>query len=196
MKRNILASLTAVSILGLGLSVTFTGCAGKASGTAKVEESELVIPDFPDAKTQFNFAKTYQNSMIVAPDLARRKGQMAKSMQCYQRVITNFPNDTVYVPLTYLEMGDCEAQSENVAGAIAYYERAQSSTSDEFVQSRAQYSIARMYNVVGRYAEAKAMFKTVMDSFGNSTSGRVRDVVKRSAAMYYKVIDPSEKPKA
>lgn len=182
-----------IGLLGITLPLVLAGCAGKAGGgSSKVAEEELVIPDFPDARTQFNFAKTYQANQLIMPDLDRRRVQMTKIAQCYHKVLQNFPNDPVYVPLSYFELGDCAAQSDDFAGAIGFYQRAQSVSQEEFVQARGTFSIARIYGLQGRHEEAKALYKSIMDRFSKSESGRVRDVVTRAAQQYYKVVDPSE----
>ena len=180
--------------LGLGLSlVALSGCTGKVTGSANVNEQEMVIPDFPDAQRQFAFAKAYQGSLLIAPELKRRRDQMAKVAQCYNKVISNFPNDTNYVSLTYLELGDCSAQSDDMAGAISYYQKAAQVSQEDFIQARSQFSIGRIYNMQEKYVEAKAIFKGIMDTYGNTQSARVKDVVQRSAQLYYQVVDPSEK---
>lgn len=175
--------------------LTLPGCAGKMGAGKKSDENALVIPDFPTAKDQFQFARMYQNSQLIAPELERRRGQMAKIGECYQRVITNFPNDQTYVPLTYLELGDCAAQSDELQMALSYYEKANAASQDDFVKARAQYSTARIYDIQKRYEEAKAIYKSIMEQYGKSESGKVRDVVNRSAQLYFKVQDTSPQPK-
>jgi len=187
-------NLTKLVVAGIGivaLAICFPGCTGKLSGSAKVDEKALVIPDFPTANEQFQYAKFYQNSQLISPELDRRRDQMLKIGQCYNRVLTNFPNDSVYVPLTYLELGDCAAQSDEFPKAIEFYQQAGASSQDDFVQSRSQYSIARIYNIQGKYEEAKAIYKSIIDRYGKTESGRTRDVVKRSAQLYYQVVDPA-----
>lgn len=165
----------------------FTGCTDKLSFKGSKNEKELVIPDFPTAKDQFEFAKVYQGSQLIAPELDRRRLQMNKIGQYYQRVIKNFPNDPDYVPLTYLELGDCAAQSDAFDLAISYYQKAESSTQADFIKARAQYSIGRIYDTQKRYSDAKVIYKGIMDNYGKTDSARVRDVVARSAKLYMTV---------
>lgn len=165
----------------------FSGCTDKLGSKGSKSENELIIPDFPSAKDQFQFAKMYQNSQLIAPELDRRRLQMNKIAQYYQRVITNFPNDVEYVPMTYLELGDCAAQSDELDLAISLYQKAQASTTDHFIHVRSQYSIGRIYDTQGRHVEAKSIYKGIMDRYGKSESGRIRDVVSRSANLYMTV---------
>jgi tetratricopeptide (TPR) repeat protein len=165
-----------------------SGCAGKLGiGKNKTDENALVIPDFPSADEQFKFARMYQNAQLIAPELDRRRLQMQKIGECYHRVITNFPNDSVYVPLTYLELGDCAAQSDEFDMAVNYYQQAAARSQDDFVLARSQYSIARIYDSKGRFEEAKAMYKDIIEKYGKSESGKVRDVVTRAGQLYVKV---------
>jgi tetratricopeptide (TPR) repeat protein len=168
------------------------GCAGKMLGrNADPQQSQLVIPDFPTAQEQFAFAKAYQGSQITSPELDKRRVQMDKVGQYYNRVLVNFPNDPQYVPLTYLELGDCAAQSDYFDKSIQAYQQAMSISQDEFIQVRAQYSIARIYDSMGRYVDAKAIYKRLIDEHKTTESGRVKDVLKRAYQRYMTV---QEKP--
>lgn len=162
----------------------FVGCAGGLKRGDKQAETQLVIPDFPTAKEQFTFAKAFQAGQVLSPELERRRGQMEKVAQYYNRVLVNFPNDSNYVALTWLELGDCAAQSDYFDRSIQAYQQAMRASQDEFIQVRAQYSIARMYDAQGRFAEAKAIYKRLMDEHKTSDSGRVRDVLKRCYEQY------------
>jgi tetratricopeptide (TPR) repeat protein len=180
------AAATVVLICGMG------GCAGKMLGRhSDPSETQLVIPDFPTAKEQFAFARAFQGGQITSPELEKRRGQMDKVAQYYNRVLVNFPNDPVYVPLTYLELGDCAAQSDYLDKAIQAYQHAMSISQEEFIQVRAQYSIAHIYDAQGRHVEAKQIYKRIIDQHKNSESGRVKDVLKRAYQRYMKV---QEKP--
>lgn len=177
--------ISTIAVLGAGL----TGCGGntKMAEKNKVVETELVIPDFPTAKEQFMFAKMFQSSQVTNPELEKRRVQMNKVTQYYGRVIKNFPNDQTYVPLTYLELGDCAALSDDLQGAIQYYQQAQSASNDDFVQVRSQYSIARIYDTLERFEEAKAIYKRLMEQYRGTESGRVKDVLKRCYERYMMV---------
>lgn len=166
-----------------------TGCGGKFNLGKRdaVAEKELVIPDFPTAKEQFAFAKMFQHGMFTAPELERRRVQMNELAQYYNRVLINFPNDPVYVPMTYLELGDCAAQSDYPDQAIQAYQQAMSLTSEEFVQVRAKYSIARIYDSMGRYEEGKAIYRQLIEQHKDTESGRVKDVLQRAYQHYMTV---------
>lgn len=174
-------------LISAGTITLSTGCVGKLSRNSTTDENELIIPDFPTAQQQFQFARMYQNNQLIAPEIDRRRVQMRKIGECYQRVLTNFPGDTTYVPLTYLELGDGAAQSDELDLAIDYYQQAGTRSQDEFVQARSQYSIARIYDTKGQFTEAKAMYKNILDRYGQSESGKVRDVVNRAAQLYVQV---------
>lgn len=177
-----------VGVVPVMFGLTLAGCSTKSVFSKKSsQEQELVIPDFPTAQQQFQFAKVYQNSALIAPELDRRRVQMDKIGQYYQRVLTNFPSDPNYVPLTYLELGDCAAQSDYFDQALQYYEQANAVSQDEFVQARSKYSIARIYDTTGRHVEAKAIYKGIMDTYSRTESGRVKDVVERAARNYVQV---------
>lgn len=175
------ALFMAVMLAGM---VILSGCAGGLKRGESEADTQLVIPDFPTAKEQFAFAKAYQAGQVLSPELERRRGQMEKVAQYYNRVLINFPNDTNYVALTWLELGDCAAQSDYFDRSIQAYQQAMRVSQDEFIQVRAQYSIARMYDALGRYAEAKSIYKRLMDEHKTSQSGRVRDVLKRCYEQY------------
>jgi len=186
----------AIGIMGLALLTALPGCAGKMRlGKRSAEaEKELVIPDLPTAKEQFAFAKMYQSQQLTPPELDRRRILMEKIAQYYNRVLINFPKDPVYVPLTYLELGDCAAQSDYMDKAIEMYRLAQQVSQDEFVQVRADYSIARIYDSMEKYAEAKVIYKRLMDEHKQTQNGRVRDVLKRAYQRYMLVHEEGAPP--
>lgn len=186
MKHQLAVLLLVIFLPGMVIT-NFVGCAGKGVLKDKEKAKELVIPDFPVAREQFRFAKMYQDSQILRPELDRRRIQMNEVSQYYQRVLVNFPNDATYVPLTLLELGDCAAQSDNFESALSFYQQAMSKSQDEFIQVRSKYSIARIYDTTGRYVEAKQIYKGIMEDYVKSESGRVRDVVQRSAKLYMQV---------
>lgn len=182
-----------VSVLCLGVLGALPGCGGKMRvGQHNAEaEKDLVIPDFPTAREQFAFAKMYKQGILTSPDLKKRRGQMDKLAQYYNRVLINFPNDTTYVPLTYLELGDCAAQSDYLDQAIQAYQHAMSLSQDEFIKVRGMYSIAQMYDIQERFVEGKALYKRIVDEHKSTEDGRVKDVVRRAYQRYLVV---QEKP--
>lgn len=182
-----LKSTVVILLASAMLLLCFSGCGGFKVGKRNASEKELVIPDFPTVKEQFAFAKMFQSSLFTAPELDRRRTQMDQVAQYYNRVLINFPNDPTYVPLTYLELGDCAAQSDYFDKAIQAYQHAMSLTQDEFVQVRAQYSIARMYDTQGRFEEGKAIYRRLIEQHKNTESGRVKDVLQRAYQHYITV---------
>ncbi len=184
MIRQIIVTGLLICVLVIGMAA-ISGCTDKLGRKEKETETELVIPDFPTAKEQFLFARMFQNSQMLAPELAKRRVQMNKVSQYYQRVLKNFPNDPEYVPRTYLELGDCASLSDEDQLAITLYQKAQAiSNQDDFIVARSQYSIARMYDIQGRYVEAKQIYKDIMDRYKKSEAGNVRDVVARATKLY------------
>lgn len=173
-------------MLSLALLVSLPGCGDKMRVGQHNSEAEknLVIPDFPTAREQFAFAKMYKQGILTSPELKKRREQMDKLAQYYNRVLINFPGDTTYVPLTYLELGDCAAQSDYLDQAIQAYQHAMSISQDEFIRVRAMFSIARIYDVQKRFVEGKALYKQIVDEHKNTESGRVKDVVRRAYEQY------------
>lgn len=150
--------------------------------------TKLVIPDYPAAKDQFAFATMYEKSQFLAPELKQRKAQLAKVAQCYQRVIDNFPQDPVYVPRAYMQLGDCAARAAEPDKALQYYQYVKAhSTSDEFLQARATFSIGQVLDMKKEYEAAKATYKEVMDHFGTSNVSGVKSIVRQASVLYLSV---------
>jgi tetratricopeptide (TPR) repeat protein len=161
------------------------------------EPSKLVIPDYPTAKEQYQFALIYERSQFLAPEMPRRKEQVKKVCQCYQRVIDDFPQDGTYAPRAYLQLGDCAMKVSQAEEAMQYYRTVLAmAPNDEYLQARALFSMAQVYDSKKEYETGKTIYKDVMDRFGTSSNGGVRSVVSAASSMYYTVHEqPAKKSK-
>jgi len=157
-------------------------------------EKKLVIPDYPTAKDQYNFAEMYKGSQVLTGDAARRKQQMSKAAQCYQRVVDRFPEDVNFTPRAIVDLGDCAAQSQDYKVALTHYNRAISGYPDnEYVVARSMCAIGMIQDKREEHEAAKATYKDIIDRFSNSRSMAVRDLVKRASVLYFKVHEKKEK---
>lgn len=164
------------------------GCAWRGQSAASSQETKLVIPDCPSAKEQYGFALVYQRSQLLSPEESRKKEQLAKIRQCFERVVANYPNDPVYAARADLEIADCYSKSGDRKKAIEIYSAiVDKYAGNDYAQARALYSMARTHDFERRHEEAKAIYRQVMDQFGNSQTQSVKDIVKRSQAAYYQI---------
>lgn len=182
--------LTGLTAAVLGSSLILSGCAtvGSQSSTSKKTEEALVIPDLPSAKEQYAFANVYKSMQLINPELSKKRVQLDKISQCYQKVITNFPNDTEFVSLSILELGDASVQAEYLDKAEQYYNQALTSyPNDRYIQARAIYTLGRVQDIRKNYAAAKPYYKKVMDTFATDQPQRIREIAQRANVMYYQV---------
>lgn len=180
----------------IGSGLIFSGCAtissNSSSSRSKTEEA-LVIPDFPTAKEQYAFANVYKGMQLVNPELSKRRVQMDKISQCFQKVITNFPNDAEFVAMSILELGDAAVQAERLDSAEQYYRQAIASfPNDKYVQARAIYTLGRVQDLRKDFSGAKPYYKQVMDTFSKEESRRIQEIVQRASVMYYQVHDKNK----
>jgi tetratricopeptide (TPR) repeat protein len=148
----------------------------------------LVIPDFPTAEEQYQFAFRYQGTQILSMDRDKRSVQFAKIVQCYEKVVQNFPSDVKHTPLARLAIADTLSKQGQFPQATAHYEAIMRDyPSNEYVQARATFSIGRIHDRTGNHQLAKDTYRQIMDRYGNSRSRAVHDVVKRASTLYHMV---------
>lgn len=192
-QRSALRLLVAVQLVLM--VVGLTGCASIGAGGG-ADEKQLVIPDFPTAKEQYGFAVLFKDAMIPSTEPGKRASQISRMRQCYERVVSNFPDDATYTPLARLEIADGFRTIGDVKKARSQYEEILEQFPDnEYVAARAHFSIGRILDQTGQPAEAKAVYHQVHEDYANSSSGAVRDIVKRADRLYYSVRETSTKKK-
>lgn len=154
-----------------------------------VPKKVLVVPDCKSAEEQFGYAKTYETSQLILPnDDERRTAQLDGIIQCYEKVVTNFPNDQAYTPVAYLEMADCVSNKGELERAMGMYDAALSKWPEaEYVNARAMFSKARIQDRIGQHAEAKQTYASLRQRFKDSKSEKVRTIVKNAEIGYYKL---------
>ncbi|MGI8905075.1 MAG: tetratricopeptide repeat protein [Candidatus Sumerlaeaceae bacterium] len=179
------------------LALLFCCCWCGNAVAAKETEKKLVIPDYPCAKDQYNFALMYEKAQFMSTVPEQRRQQMIKIAQCYQRVIDSFPQDLEFTSRALLQIGDCHAKISEPYQAIRYYEVVLNSASeDEYLQARALFSVAQMHDAKKEYEAAKHVYKEVMDRYGTSGNAAVRDLTKRASMLYFQVREqPTTKSK-
>jgi tetratricopeptide (TPR) repeat protein len=166
-------------------------------GMAADKAATLVIPDYPSAKDQYNFAMMYQKTQFMSAEAAEKKQQIDKIAQCYQRVIDNFPRDTEFTPRAVLQLGDCQAMLMQADKALMYYRTVLNDCAeDEYLHARALFATGQMMDMKKDYVGGKAIYKEVMDRFSNSSNPTVREITKRASVLYFQVREqPVEKKK-
>lgn len=175
------------------LTLTLCGCTHFGLGVKP--EKQLVIPEFPSAQEQYRFATLFKDATIPAVDKNRRREQLNRLSQCYERVVRQFPDDPTYTPLARLEIADAARAAEEPRNALRQYQEILADyPENEYVQARALYSIGRTLDDVKEYEEAKSYYRRVHDEFVDSSSPAVRDIVKRADRLYYSIRE-TKKPR-
>lgn len=188
------AALTAAAVI-LALA---SGCSSlqttKDSPPTPVAGETLVIPDFNTAREQLGYAVAYQRAQVMSAEPVRKKAQLDKINQALQRVVVNFPNDTEYAPLALLQIADNYGTMGDLKRAgEAYGDIANRYGSNEVVQARAMFSMARVRDKQGRYDEGKAIYKQLMDAHENSTTPALKHIGSLSKQAYFRArIMPEE----
>ena len=184
-----LLRISPLLLLSLVCYAFLPGCSALAKPKkAPPEEQRLIIPDYPTPKDQYNFARVYQASQIKANDAKRLSAQYDKAIQAYKKVIELFPADEQFTPLAMLNWGDCVGMQGDLEGARAIYkEAAERWPNLDLIQARANYSTARTLDQERRFEEGKAIYKLLMERYGNSENPAVRQIAKLSSEYYYKL---------
>lgn len=171
------------------LAVAMALASSIRDATAKDDATtKLVIPDYPAAKDQYSFALMFERAQFPASEKDSRKEQLQKISQCYQRVIDQYPQDTIYTPRAYLSLADCKAQASQPDDAMKYYQLVLNNyNEDEFLQARALFSIGQVLDSKKQFEAAKTTYKEVLDRHCNSTNSGVRQITKKASVLYFQV---------
>jgi tetratricopeptide (TPR) repeat protein len=149
---------------------------------------ELVVPACPSAQAQFAYAKTFQGSLIMSGEKERRRDQLNRIAQCYEKVVNSFPDDRVYTPLAYLEMADSTAHGGDAKLAVSMYRAAiQKWPEIEYIYARSLLSIGRLQDGTGQFEEAKQTYTELRERFSGSKSEKVNAMVKAADSAYYQM---------
>jgi tetratricopeptide (TPR) repeat protein len=187
MTRSTMRAGAARIIVGLTVALALSGCA-KFSAKKQGDAGKLVIPDYPSAREQYGFAMMYQKSQVASTVTERRNQQLDREIQCFQKVVTNFPDDTVHTPMALMNIGDAEGIKGDLTRASQFFAEAKRRwPNDDFVQARTSYSEARVLDQRKEFAAAKTKYKEIMDTYGNHPDPKVSSIAKRASALYYKL---------
>lgn len=172
-------------LLSLWLLVACAGCS--LTGLQSTEK-QLVLPDCKTAADQYTYARMFQSAQIVSSDPKVKREQLDRIMECHEKVVKNFPDDTVYTPMSYLEIADCVGSRGDYARAIKMYEAVlQKYPNIEYISARAMLSIGRTLDRQSKFEEAKKVYHDIETRYGDTKSERVRAIVKVAQNSYYKV---------
>lgn len=189
MMTRITRRLAAGPALGLLIAcAVLGGCSMAKKAQSAPTEEKLIIPNYPTAKDQYNFARVYQNSQVRTSDKTRRDVQLDKAIQAYRKVLEVFPNDEQFAPLAMMNIGDCVGMKKDYRGAREVYAEAAARWPHiELIQARTAYSTARTMDQEQRFEDGKAVYKKIMEQYGNSQDPAVRQIAKLSAENYYRL---------
>lgn len=150
------------------------------------EPRKLVVPDFQTAKEQYQYAVALHNSMIPSVDKTRRRQQLDRIIQCYSKVVENFPDDTVHTPVAYVTIAEAYAeQGQDTKAEMMFREAMERWSANEYVVARCMFDIASALDKQKRFSESQQLYKEIMERFKGSQKPGVADIVARAQARYY-----------
>lgn len=187
------------AMLVFAVALCMTSAAGPAGAAAsdwvpslfkkkEKPEPKLVIPDFPTAAEQFQFAMLYKSNQMTAPDVRRRRKQSGNRITCFGRVVERFPDDTKVTPLAKLEIADLRRGIGQYDAAEALYRDVIAKNgADDYFHVRALYSIARGFSQKFMHQKAKDIFREVFEKFPDNRNPMVAEIVDKARSYYLEV---------
>jgi len=155
-------------------------------GGKNAEEKKLVIPDFDNVRDQYAYAVSMQQSMLPSTDKKRRRVQLDRLIQCYSKVVENFPEDKTFTPVAYVTVAECYMARGDERLAHSMFQQAMQKWSDnDYIVARCMLDIANAYDRSQRYSEAQKLYKEIMERFKDSKVPGVSDIIARARARYY-----------
>ncbi|MCX7626450.1 MAG: tetratricopeptide repeat protein [Candidatus Sumerlaeaceae bacterium] len=150
------------------------------------EQRKLVVPDFRTAKEQYQYAVALHNSMIPSVDKTRRRQQLDRIIQCYSKVVENFPDDTVHTPVAYVTIAEAYAElGQDTKADMMFREAMQRWSANDYVMARCMFDMATSLDKQKRFSESQQLYKEIMERFKGSQKPGVADIVARAQARYY-----------
>ncbi len=160
------------------------------------EPKKLVIPDFETAREQYAYAASLQASMLPSFDKKRRRVQLDRIIQCYSKVVDNFPNDTVYTPVAFVIIAESYAELGQEQKAQSMFQEALQRWSDnDYIVARSMLNIALSLDRQKRFSESQRIYKEIIERFKNCQKPGVGEIVTRAESRYYAAKEePVRKP--
>jgi tetratricopeptide (TPR) repeat protein len=155
-------------------------------GHRKAEQRKLVVPDFQTAKEQYQYALALHNSMVPSVDKQRRRIQLDRIIQCYSKVVENFPDDRVHTPVAYVTIAEAYAElGQDTKAEMMYREAMQRWSDNDYIVARCMFDIATSLDKQKRFSESQQLYKEIMERFKDSQKPGVSDIVARAQGRYY-----------
>ncbi|MGB9691703.1 MAG: tetratricopeptide repeat protein [Candidatus Sumerlaeaceae bacterium] len=185
MLKHLLMALTSVVLLTSAL--VFTPAHLSAfSLFRRSEPKKLVIPDFESAREQYAYAASLQAAMLPSFDKNRRRIQLDRIIQCYSKVVDNFPNDTVYTPVAFVSIAEAYAElGKDQQAQAMFHEALQRWADNDYIVARSMLNIAISLDRQKRFSESQKIYKDIMERFRNSQKPGVKEIVTRAESRYY-----------
>jgi tetratricopeptide (TPR) repeat protein len=109
-------------------------------------------------------------------------------IRAYEKVITRFPDDTVYTPAAYIGVGEIYRSFRRHEDAVKMYHAALKQYPDqEDIQLFALYGLGLSYDRMRDYNKAQAYYKECIDRFGDDEREEFKKIVRECEILYSQV---------
>ncbi|MBZ0200425.1 MAG: tetratricopeptide repeat protein, partial [Ignavibacteriaceae bacterium] len=140
-------------------------------------------------ETDVSILELVAKAQVKIGDSYREKGEFAKSIDNYKKVVSTYSLLPVLVEVSYIKMADYTLEEKGLDSAKVVYQNAiDENFADKQLQAKMQFKIAEMYQNSDRFDEAAIEYEFYIKAYADVASQINFDVDKAQysiTAMYY-----------
>ena len=165
----------------------FAICCGVAvfSGCTRSKRLITVIPEQDTAQEQLMYSVQNRFTSVPPVEPEARRLFFQKQIHIFEKVITRFPDDTIYTPEAILniaeilyKMNEFETMIRYLRAAIVLYPHHPN------FEPRSLYMIGLAYEQQEKYNDANLAYKECINKFENSKDETIQKIVLESRKLY------------
>ena len=162
-----------VAIHGL---ISLALLAGLSLGCSR--QVEFLIPPQKTAAAQFAYAQQVEMRYRSLLKRDRHEILSREAIAAYMKVIEVFPDDTVLVNRSWLNIAMIYEKEMKLKKALALYERLLKDVPDDAaIQTSALLGAGKIYDYWGKYEKAMAMYDQIINHYGDSKDPMIQGIV-------------------
>jgi tetratricopeptide (TPR) repeat protein len=134
-------------------------------------QTKIDIPQMDTVNTQFKFAYDQQATLASIPVQmgAKHKNQAAVTIAAFQKVVDAFPDERLQVGRARLGIAMVRmGEGDNRRALDTYEDLIKNDSDDEVVKVNAMFDAAGILDRTGRFDEAKAYYRKIVDGYTES----------------------------
>lgn len=183
--RKAVARMAAIAALLCFITVFAAGCTLFQKGP--------VVPPYPTAREQAQNAMRQYQWASRSVDQKVRREEYVKAVAALEETVKRFPKDRVYTPAAHSLLAQSHAEMGNHRKAERIYrEVIELYPEIEDVHATSLLGLARSLRAQRKFQAEKTYLRQLIDSYDESGSPAIRDIVRIAEIEYSQIENPRE----